>query len=170
MSIAEAVLPEFDQEMANTRRVLERVPDQHKDWTPHPKSFPLGGLAIHLCNLPSWTTVTLKQTEIDMNPPGGPAFTPPVYTNRAEALKMFDSNVKVAREAITSSSDADFMINWALKNEGKTLFSLPRVVVLRSFVLNHMIHHRGQLTVYLRLKDVPLPAIYGPSADDSGGM
>ena len=170
MSIAQTVLPEFDQEMANTRKVLERVPDAHKDWKPHPKSFSLGDLAIHLANLVSWTTVTLAQDEIDMNPPDGPGFTPPAFTSTADALRMFDENVKTGRATIEKTSDADFMRNWSLKNAGQTLFSLPKVVVLRTFVLNHLIHHRGQLTVYLRLKDVPLPSIYGPSADDSGGM
>jgi uncharacterized damage-inducible protein DinB len=170
MSIADAVLPEFDQEMANTRKVLERVPEAHKDWTPHQKSWNLGNLAIHLSNLPSWTTITLKQDGIDLNPPGGPGFTPPVFVNTAAALATFDENVKTARAAIASTSDADFMKGWTLANGGKPVFTLPKVVVLRSFVMNHMIHHRGQLTVYLRIKDVPLPAIYGPSADESGGM
>ena len=170
MSIADAALPEFDQEMTNTRKVLERVPDAHTSWKPHPKSWAMGELAVHLASLPMWTTVTLKQTEVDLNPPGGPGFTPPVFTSTADALKMFDENVKNGRAAIAGSSDADFMVPWSLKKGGKTVFSLPRVVVLRSFVLNHIIHHRGQMTVYLRLKDVPLPAIYGPSADDTGGM
>jgi uncharacterized damage-inducible protein DinB len=170
MSIADAALPEFDQEMANTRKLLERVPAAHTGWKPHAKSWAMGDLALHLANLPMWTTVTLKQTELDLNPPGGPGFTPPVFTNMTDALKMFDENVTTARAAIAGASDADFMVPWTLKNGGKAVFSLPRVVVFRSFVMNHMIHHRGQLTVYLRLKDVPLPSIYGPSADDTGGM
>lgn len=170
MSIAEAVLPEYDQEMATTRKLLERVPDAHKDWKPHQKSWSLGELTIHLCNLPSWAVMTLKETELDMNPPGGPPWTPPTYTDRAGALKMFDENVKAAREAIARTSDRDYLVDWSLKSAGQTLMTLPRVVCLRSFVLNHIIHHRGQLSVYLRLKDVPLPSIYGPTADDSGGM
>jgi len=170
MSIAESVLPEFDQEMASTRRLLERVPDAHKDWKPHPKSFSLGDLAIHICNLLSWTGMTLEQTELDINPPGGPPWTPPQFTSTADALKMFDENVKAARAALAKTSDQEYMVDWSLKSGGQTVLTLPRVVCIRSFVMNHVIHHRGQLSVYLRLKDVPLPSIYGPSADDSGGM
>jgi uncharacterized damage-inducible protein DinB len=170
MPIADAVLPEFDQEMASTRKLLERLPDEHKDWKPHEKSWPLGSLAIHLCNLPVWAVMTLQQTELDVNPPGGAPWKSPAYTDRAAALAMFDDNVKAARAAIAATSDKDYMVDWSLKNAGHTLMTLPRVVCLRSFVLNHMIHHRGQLTVYLRLKNVPLPSIYGPTADDAAGM
>lgn len=170
MSISQAVLPEFDQEMASTRRLLERVPEGDKDWKPHPKSYSLGDLAIHLANLVGWTIVTLKETELDLNPPGGPPWTPPRFSTTAAALTMFDDNVQGARAAIAATSDADFMVSWSLKNAGHTVLTLPRVVVLRSFVLNHLIHHRGQLSVYLRLRDVPLPSVYGPTADDTGGM
>jgi uncharacterized damage-inducible protein DinB len=168
MSIAESLLPEFDQEMANTRRVLERVPDAHRDWKPHTKSWPLGGLAIHLANLPVWGTMTMQQTELDLNPPGGASWTPPRFTSTVQALKTFDDNVKTARAAFAKASDGDYLVSWTLKNNTQALFSLPRIAVVRSFVMNHMIHHRGQLSVYLRLKDVPLPAIYGPSADEDG--
>lgn len=167
MSIAQAVLPEFDHEMATTRRVIERVPEDRAGWRPHPKSWTLGDLAIHLCNLPSWGVLTLKETELDLNPPGGPGWTPPKFSTREAALAIFDQNVKQAREWIEKSTDADYLVGWSLKNGGKVAFTLPRVVVLRSFVLNHMIHHRGQLTVYLRLNDVPLPSVYGPSADEN---
>jgi len=170
MSIAEAVLPEFDQEMATTRRLLERVPDADKDWKPHPKSFSMSDLATHVANLISWTGMTLTQTELDLNPPGGPPWTPPVFESTAQTLEMFDANVKAARAAIAATSDAAFLVEWSLKNAGQTVLTMPRVVVLRAFVLNHLIHHRGQLSVYLRLKDIPVPSIYGPSADDSGGM
>lgn len=170
MSIAEAVLPEFDQEMAATRRLLERVPDAHKDWKPHEKSFSLGDLSIHICNLISWTGMTLSETELDVNPPGGPPWTPPKFTTTAAALEMFDENVKAARAALAKTSDQEYLVEWSLKSGGKTVLTLPRVVCIRSFVMNHIIHHRGQLSVYLRLKDVPLPSIYGPTADDSGGM
>lgn len=170
MSIAEAVLPEFDQEMASTRRLLERVPEADAGWKPHEKSYSLGNLAIHLCMLPGWGVVTLEQTELDLNPPGGQPWKAPDFTTTAEALKVFDDNVAKARAAIAAASDADYMVPWSLKNAGHTVMTLPRVVVLRSFVMNHLIHHRGQLTVYLRLRNVPLPSVYGPTADDSGGM
>jgi uncharacterized damage-inducible protein DinB len=108
----------------------------------------------------------MAQTELDLNPPGGPSFTPPDFGSTTGTLARFDDNVKKAREAIAAASDADFMVPWTLKNHGHVIFTLPRVAVLRSFVVNHIIHHRGQLSVYLRLRDVPLPSIYGPTADE----
>ena len=170
MSIAETVLPEFDNEMASTRKLLERAPEAHASWKPHPKSYSLGDLVTHVANLPVWATITLKDSELHLNPPGGPKFTPLTYAGAETTLKNFDSNVATARETIAATDDAAFMAPWTLKNAGATVFTLPRVVVLRSFVLNHLIHHRGQLSVYLRLKDVPLPSIYGPTADDPAGM
>ena len=170
MTIASTLLPEFDQEMATTRRLLERVPDEHKDWKPHEKSWPLGGLAIHVASLVMWQKMTLEASELDLEPPGGPAFEPPVFTSIADTLAMFDENVAGARAALEAASDADLMSPWTLAKGGQALFTMPRIDCIRTFVLNHLIHHRGQLTVYLRLKDVPLPAIYGPSADDPGGM
>lgn len=165
MSIADSFLPEFDHEMGVTRQLLERVPEAKASWKPHQKSFSLGDLSAHLCNIPTWAGITLKQTEFDTNPPGGQSFAPPAFSSMADALKAFDENVKAAREAIASTSDGEMMVAWTLKNGGKDVFSMPRVGVLRSFVMNHLIHHRGQLSVYLRLQDVPLPSIYGPSAD-----
>lgn len=165
-SIAAAVLPEFDQEMASTRKVLERIPEARASWKPHSKSYSLGDLAAHVSNLPSWTVFTLKQTELDLNPPGGQQWKSPGFSTTAAALAAFDENVKAARAAIAGSSDADFQVAWSLKSGGHTIFSMPRAAVLRSFVLNHLIHHRAQLTVYLRLNDVPLPGIYGPTADE----
>jgi uncharacterized damage-inducible protein DinB len=166
MSIAQAVLPEFDQEMASTRRLLERVPEGQSSWQPHPKSTPLGKLVIHISDLPGWGIMTLKETELDLNPPGGSGWNPPAFETTAKLLDRFDENVRNAREVLGSASDADYMVSWSLKNAGATIFSLPRVVVVRSFVMNHLIHHRGQLTVYLRLLNVPLPQIYGPTADE----
>jgi uncharacterized damage-inducible protein DinB len=165
MSIADSFLPEFDHEMGVTRQLLERVPEAKASWKPHQKSFSLGDLSAHLSSIPSWAGLTLKQTEFDTNPPGGQSFTPPTFSSTAETLKVFDENVKTAREAIAATSDGEMMVAWTLKNGGKDVFSMPRVGVLRSFVMNHLIHHRGQLSVYLRLQDVPLPSIYGPSAD-----
>lgn len=170
MTLAATLLPEFDHEMATTRRVLERVPDAHRDWRPHEKSWPLGGLAIHVANVPFWQQVTLETSELDLAPPGGPAFDSPVFTSTAAALALFDRNVAGARAALAAASDADLAAPWTLAKGGRAVFTLPRVAAIRTFVLSHLIHHRGQLTVYLRLKDVPLPAIYGPSADDAGGL
>lgn len=166
MSIAQAVLPEFDNEMATTRRLIERAPVDRGDWKPHPKSYSLGELITHLANLPRWAVMTIEETELDLNPPGGPPWTPPQYEGVARTLETFDANVAAARAALEKASDEDYMVTWALKNAGETIMALPRVVCIRSFVLNHVIHHRGQLSVYLRLNDVPLPQIYGPTADE----
>lgn len=167
MSIAQSVLPEFDHEMAATRTILSRVPESRASWKPHPKSMALGDLATHLANIPMWVSMTLKETELDINPPGGGGYVPPKFEGQEALLAAFDGNVGGARAAIANSSDADFMVPWSLKNGGQTVFTMPRAAVLRTFVLNHLIHHRGQLTVYLRLNDVPLPNLYGPTADES---
>lgn len=166
MAIKDSILPEFDHEMATTRRVLERVPEDKKDWQPHPKSMTLGRLAQHLATIPHWVIPTINDTELHMNPPGGPAYTPPQFESTASALAVFDENVRQGRAAIAAAEDQALMVPWTLRNAGQPIFTLPRVAVLRSFVTNHMIHHRGQLSVYLRLNDVPVPSIYGPSADE----
>ena len=165
MSIADAFLPEFDQEMSKTRQVLERVPEADHAWKPHPKSFSMGELALHLANIPTWTAVSLTQSEFDMNPDEPPDNPIRDFESVAALLATLDKNVKDARDAIASTDDQTFMADWTLKDSGKALFTMPRAAVIRSFVINHVIHHRGQLTVYLRLRDVPLPFIYGPTAD-----
>jgi len=166
MSIAESVIPELDQEMATTRRMLERVPEARAGWKPHPKSWSLGDLAAHLANLPVWGNITMDRTELHINPPGGEKWVSPGYQSQESNLKTFDDNVKALREVLSAASDADYMVSWTLKNAGQHVLTLPRVVVIRSFVLNHIIHHRGQLSVYLRLNDVALPSVYGPTADE----
>lgn len=166
MTIAERLLPEYDYEMGTTRKLLERVPDGRADWKPHVKSMPLGHLTIHLATLPTYAKVTLTQTEVDVNPPGGPAYQMPEFDSTAVTLEAFDENVRSGRAAIAAASDDDLRVTWTLKNGGRTIFSQPRVGVLRTFFMNHLIHHRGQLSVYLRLLDVPLPSIYGPTADE----
>jgi uncharacterized damage-inducible protein DinB len=165
MSIAESLIPEFNNEMKTTRSLLERVPEDKADWKPHQKSMSLGKLSIHLATLPSLAIRALNATEMDMNPPGGPAFVPPSFESLGRTLELFDKNEADVREALSNASDAELMTEWSLKNGGATIFAMPRVAVLRSIVMNHIIHHRGQLSVYLRLLDVPLPSIYGPSAD-----
>ncbi len=166
MSIAQALVPEFDHEMQTTRTMLERVPEGQKDWKPHEKSMSMGQLAAHIGEVPMWVAPTLTGTELDMNPPGGEPYQSPGFTTVADLLAGFDASVRSAREAITGTSDADFMVNWSLKNGGEVFFTMPRVAVIRSFVMNHLIHHRGQLSVYLRLTGVPVPSTYGPSADE----
>jgi uncharacterized damage-inducible protein DinB len=160
--LVETLLPEFDHEMTMTRKVLERVPDDKREWKPHPKSFALGALATHVANLPTWGSETLNKSEIDV---GGTA---PLaaFPSTRETLAAFDTNVTAARAALAGKTDAELAGMWSLRRNGKTIFSMPKAAVLRSFVLSHLIHHRAQLTVYLRLLDVPVPAIYGPSADE----
>jgi uncharacterized damage-inducible protein DinB len=166
MAIAQSLLPEFDNEMANTRKTLERVPLEKSEWRPHPKSPTLIWLAGHVANIPSWTTITLNQDSLDINPSGQeqPRANPP--RSRDELLQMFESNRTAAREVLERTADHEFMKPWTLLNGGKTVFTMPKIAVLRSFVINHLIHHRAQLGVYLRLNDVPVPALYGPSADE----
>jgi uncharacterized damage-inducible protein DinB len=167
-TIAESLLPEFDHEMANTRRTLERVPDDRPDFRPHQKSATLARLAGHLTDIPWWAVTILTCDEYDMAPGGTPARTPHVMTTRDALLQRFDAEVAAARVALAATTDAAMAQSWALKREGRTLFSLPRGSALRSFVLSHVVHHRAQLGVYLRLNDVPVPSIYGPSADEGG--
>ena len=166
MSISEALLPEFDQEMANTRKTLERIPEDKFDWKPHEKSTPLGHLAIHLATLTGWAVETINKDSLDIAPPDGPPYELPKADSREEVLEMFDKNAAAARSAIAGASDEELSKPWSLLAGGKTLFTMPRINVMRGMVMNHTIHHRAQLGVYLRLNDVPVPGIYGPSADE----
>lgn len=163
MSIADSLLPEFDHEMAVTRKVLERVPEDKFEWTPHPKSMSMVALATHVATIPSWGLPTLTETELDL---GGQNQNTAV-TSRADLLSRFDRNVAGTRAALVGKTDAEMMTIWSLKNNGQKLFTMPRASVWRGFVLNHLVHHRAQLGVYLRLNDVPVPAMYGPSADEA---
>jgi len=164
MSIAESLLPEFDREMGITRRLLDRIPDGQFSWKPHDKSMTLGRLAEHLAELPMWAKVAIEQSGIDMGDGRPEGYVPPA--TRAAVLHMFDGNVSAARAALSARSDAELMAPWTLKAQGKELFTMPKATVLRSFVMNHMVHHRGQLSVYLRLQNIPVPSMYGPSADE----
>lgn len=164
MSIGQGLLPELDHEMAGTRRVLERVPMDRYDWTPHSKSFSLGRLANHLARIPNWGFVTMTETGFDFAQPV--AVAPPAAAT-SELLALFDDKVAAARREIAAATDAAMAEPWTLRNGEHLLFTLPRAVVLRNLVFNHAVHHRGQLTVYLRLLDVPVPGLYGPSADEA---
>lgn len=167
MALRDAILPEFDHEMQNTRRTLERVPEGKADWAPHSKSMKMGRLAGHLAELPGWVVDALSKDSLDVRPAGGSQYKPFVMTSRQELLDTFDKNVAAGRGAIAAASDETMFKPWSLLAGGKTIFTLPRIGVLRGFVLSHVIHHRAQLGVYLRLNDVPVPAIYGPSADEN---
>jgi uncharacterized damage-inducible protein DinB len=164
MSIADTLLPEFEQEMTATRRVIERVPDDKPDWKPHPKSFSLAHLAQLVSWMPGWIGQTLTETSLDLKQAGG-------YSEESTQtlLAGFDKAVIASRAAIKASKDEDYNVDWSLKMGDKTLFTLPRAAVVRQHI-SHLSHHRGQLTVYLRMLDVPVPSIYGPTADEPWPM
>jgi len=166
MKIADSLLPEFDQEMANTRKTLERIPDDKLTWKPHPKSFDMGSLATHVANMTGWLTDTIAKDSFDIAPAGAPPYKEEPAKSGKELLERFDKNVKSARAALAGASDEHLLKNWSLLATGKTLFTMPRIACIRTFVMNHVIHHRAQLGVYLRLNDLPVPSIYGPSADE----
>jgi uncharacterized damage-inducible protein DinB len=167
MSMAEFLVGEFDHEAGNTRKALARVPEAHVAWQPHPKSSSLGELALHIAGLPVWVGRSLQLSEFDLPAPGGPGPTRDTWKSHDALMAKFEKNTADARAIIAATTDAQFMEPWTLKRGGVAAMTLPKVAVLRSFVFNHTIHHRGQLTVYLRLKDVPLPFLYGPTADEN---
>jgi uncharacterized damage-inducible protein DinB len=162
MAFTDALLPEFDHEMGTTRKLLERLPEERLGWKPHDRSMTLGRLATHLAEIPQWGGRVLDHD--DMNITG--SYQPKQESSRDAILAIFDRSIVEARKTLAAKSDAELVAPWTLKHEGKALFTMPKVAVLRSMLLNHMVHHRGQLSVYLRLNNVPLPAMYGPSADE----
>ncbi len=166
-SIAATLLPELDQEMASTRKTLERIPENRFTWKPHEKSFSMIDLATHVANVPGWGTMTITSDSFDVAP-GGVPIKNSAAASVKELLEKLDTGVAAARAALEGASDEHLLAPWSLLGNGQTYFTLPRVTVLRSFVMNHLIHHRAQLGLYLRLNDVAVPAIYGPSADDAG--
>ena len=163
MTIAETLLPEFDQEMKTTRRLLERVPTDKGTWKPHQKSFSIGHLAQLLSWMPGWITMTLTSDSLDLAGAAGYS-----YETTEKLLADFDKNVKEARAAIAASSDADFQKQWSLKRGDQVFMTMPRGVVTRQHI-SHLVHHRGRMSVYLRLLDIPVPSIYGPTADEGWG-
>jgi uncharacterized damage-inducible protein DinB len=164
MAIKDALLPEFDHEMGTTRRVLERVPEGEFAWKPHEKSFSLGQLAGHVANIPTWVEHILRNSVFDVSTVGDTR--PRLPESLASILSDFDKNVKAARAGIAATGDSEMLAPWTFQNAGQVIFTMPRAATLRSFIMNHLIHHRGQLTVYLRLKNVPVPSVYGPTADE----
>ena len=163
MSIVGDMLGELVYESANTRKLLERVPEEFIGWQPHPKSMTLGQLSSHLAEIPQWVKSIVTDEEMEFDPE---QYVPTIYTTNAELLKTHDAAVEDAKKALDGMTDDQLNVIWRLKTPKQILCEMPRGVVLRTMVLNHAFHHRGQLTVYLRLKDVPLPALYGPSADE----
>jgi uncharacterized damage-inducible protein DinB len=166
MAIKDALLPEFDHETATTRRLLERVPEGALGWGPHAKSMKLGELTVHLTNLLQWCSLIVERPDFDLGSVA-PEDRPAAATSVSQLLSTFDAKATAARAALAGAGDSVLLAPWTLRNAGHEIFTMPRVAALRSFVMNHMIHHRGQLSVYLRLQDVPLPSIYGPTADEA---
>jgi uncharacterized damage-inducible protein DinB len=164
MAIRDGLLPEFDLEMAGTRKVIERVPDGKFDYKLHPKSFTMGALAEHLAVIPAWISMVLEKAEVDVMTPE--AHWKSGATTAAGLVAAFDASLAKARALLAGVSDEALQQVWTLRAGDRVIFSLPRIVALRSFCMNHMIHHRGQATMYLRQLDVPVPGLYGPSADE----
>jgi uncharacterized damage-inducible protein DinB len=162
MNLGQILAQELQYESQSTRKMLERVPDKF-EWQPHDKSMPLGRLATHVAEIPHWTRAITTQDELDF---AKSDYKPATLATAAELVEMFDKCVADSVELLQNASDADLMRSWQLRNGEKVIMEMPRAMVVRSMVLNHLIHHRGQLSVYLRLNDVPLPSVYGPTADE----
>ena len=168
MRIGEAMIPEFDMEMAGTRKVLERIPDRLLDWRIHERSNTVGWVANHLADIPKWTSMAIEHDSLDVEPAEGEPYRTPKETTTAAILAAFDQNVAAARALLESVTDEVLLSPWSLLKRGEVLMTMPRLAVVRTWVLNHSIHHRGHLCVYLRVNDIPVPGLYGPSADDTG--
>jgi uncharacterized damage-inducible protein DinB len=163
MAVKDALLPEFDQEMATTRRVIERLREDKYDWAPHEKSMKAGRLASHIAEMATWGTISIQKDFLDL----AEGHQPFNAASRSELLAAFDKNVADCRKAIESADDAALMQSWSLKQGDAVIMTMPKISVLRTLVMNHIIHHRGQMSVYLRLTDTLVPSIYGPSADEA---
>ncbi|HEX7086970.1 MAG TPA: DinB family protein [Vicinamibacterales bacterium] len=163
LGLQEQLLAELDREMGATRRVLSRVPDASFDWTPHPRSRSLGGLATHVAELPGWIAHIIEEPSFDLAcVPAAPRMDP----DRAAVLARFEHEAARARRAVCAAVDTRLLETWSLLRDGRVLLTAPRIVAVRTEGLYHLVHHRGQLGVYLRLLGVPLPPVYGPTADE----
>lgn len=162
MGMTDAMAMELEHEAGAIRKTLERIPEEKYGWTPHDRSMPMGKLASHIAELAGWAVPTLQQDSLDLPP----EYKPWIAATSGELLERFDRNLERALKVLRGYPDHRMMENWTLTSGGQVFFSLPRAVVLRNMVFNHLIHHRGQLTVYLRLNGIPVPAVYGPSADE----
>ena len=168
MNIAQTLLPEYDHEVAGCRKELERIPDGRFDYKPHARSSTLGQLANHMAAIPGWLKSAMRDTELEFNDPKVKASMPAPAGTREALLSLFDRCASQGREILAATPDGEFAVTWTGKHDGKVVLAMPRIAVYRGLIMNHMIHHRAQLGVYLRMLDVPVPAIYGPSADEPG--
>ncbi len=166
MQLNELFLDELEKEAATTRRTLERVPEGRNDWKPHEKSMPLGYLAAHIASLPEWIALTINQDELDFSAPESGRYIPRPVATAVELVRELDRSVAKARDALVNTTDDHLMKPWRFVAGGRVMSEDARYRVIRDTVLNHLCHHRAQLTVYLRLNEVPVPSIYGPSADE----
>jgi len=162
-NISSVLIGEMEQEAKTTRTCLERVPADKFDWKPHEKSMEFGKLAAHIAEMFGWTPATLQQAELDFSKMDYKPFEPKTTD---DLLEFFDRTVAEAIDVLRNTGDEVFLEDWTMRNGEKVYFTMPKAVVMRSFVMNHIVHHRGQLSVYLRLNDIPVPALYGPSADE----
>jgi uncharacterized damage-inducible protein DinB len=165
MNLAQQFLPEYDEEYANARRVLELIPDDKFEWRAHPTLNTIGWVGNHLAEIPSWLVGTMDGDSMDMAPIDGPAYEPPCLSSCRELLETFDRNVAASRAALVGATDECLNQSWSLLMGGQTIFTMPRAGVIRTWVLNHMIHHRAHLCVYLRMNGIHVPGMYGPSGD-----
>ncbi len=168
MTISESILPEFETEMAGTRKVLKCIPNDKLEWKAHPKSNTIGWNACHLAEIAGWVEGTLTQDSWEIKPVDGEPYQSPQLNSRQEILDLFDANVAAAKKCINATPDEEYSKSWSLLSAGQALITMPKLGVIRTWVLNHTIHHRAHLCVYLRLNDIPVPGLYGPSADDQG--
>jgi uncharacterized damage-inducible protein DinB len=166
MALIEALRAEFEHEMPLTRTTLARTPANRAAWRPHPKSMSFGELAMHVADAPGWMATALNTTQFDFAPLGAPPHQPTPFTTTEAVLALFDQNVAKARAALAAAQDDQLSVPWSLLAGGKVLFTMPRLAVLRDFGFNHIVHHRAQLGLYLRLNDLPVPSVYGPTADE----
>lgn len=166
MNFIERLLLEFDPEIANTRKILEMVPEEKFAWTPHEKSMTLGRLAGHVAEMPNWGVMAVQMDTLELSG-GQKGFNP---ASKGELLSRFEESVKASRAALATVTEEQLADIWRLKFQGKIVVEMPRAAVLRTVVMNHLIHHRGQLSVYLRLLNVPVPGMYGPSSDEQPGF
>ena len=162
MAITDGLLNELKNEAETTRKMLERVPTESFDWKPHEKSMTMGHLATHVANMFNWFPTTLETDELDF----AQGFEEPKPANTEELVALLDKNVAAANESLRKIDEADFMKQWTLRNGEEIFLQMPKIGVVRAMILNHIVHHRGQLSVYLRMNDIPVPGMYGPSADE----